>query len=105
MATATQNVPTLLTTVVTGTSNFVFLNGTGATPVATTGNFNIVNYLIGGALGETGTQLLNGDVGEVLLYNIALTTLQRQQVEGYLAWKWELVGNLPASHPYKNSPP
>lgn len=45
------------------------------------------------------------DVAEILLYNTLLTTAQVQQIEGYLAWKWGLQGNLPASHPYKNSPP
>ena len=29
----------------------------------------------------------------------------RQKIEGYLAWKWGLVANLPASHPYKLKPP
>jgi hypothetical protein len=28
-----------------------------------------------------------------------------EQAEGYLAWKWGLVGNLPSGHPYKNSRP
>ena len=32
-----------------------------------------------------------------------LTDLEK--AEGYLAWKWGLEGNLPLSHPYKNSPP
>jgi hypothetical protein len=26
-------------------------------------------------------------------------------VEGYLAWKWNLTGNLPSGHPYKNTAP
>lgn len=43
--------------------------------------------------------------GEILIYNAALTLAQVRQVEGYLAWKWGLVGNLPASHPFKNAPP
>jgi hypothetical protein len=30
---------------------------------------------------------------------------RRQAVEGYLAWKWGLVANLPAAHPFKNRPP
>jgi len=46
-----------------------------------------------------------GDLAEVLIYTTALTTAQRQQVEGYLAWKWKLVGNLPAGHPYELFPP
>lgn len=46
-----------------------------------------------------------GFIGEILYYNTSLTTLQRQQVEGYLAWKWGLVGNLPTAHPYKSTLP
>ena len=42
---------------------------------------------------------------EILVYNSVLSTFQRQYVEGYLAWKWGLQGNLPAGHPYKNAPP
>lgn len=35
------------------------------------------------------------------MYNRSITTAERQQVEGYLAWKWGLNTNLPATHPYK----
>jgi hypothetical protein len=44
-------------------------------------------------------------MSEVLLYTTPLTTVQRQQVEGYLAWKWGLVGSLPANHPFRLFPP
>ena len=39
---------------------------------------------------------------ECIVYNGSLTTSQRQQVEGYLAWKWGLTTNLPRTHPFKN---
>ena len=32
-----------------------------------------------------------------------ISTLEKG--EGYLAWKWGLVGLLPSGHPYKNNPP
>ena len=41
---------------------------------------------------------------EVIVFNSALTTSQRQQVEGYLAWKWGLQANLPTGHPFKTAP-
>lgn len=47
----------------------------------------------------------NCEVAEIILYNSVLPTFQVQQLEGYLAWKWGLQGNLPANHPFKNSPP
>jgi hypothetical protein len=51
------------------------------------------------------SQRLKGRIAELLFYSGVLSTTPRQQVEGYLAWKWGLQGNLPASHPYKNAPP
>ena len=40
-----------------------------------------------------------GDLAEVLIFNTALTTSQRQQVEGYLAQKWGLTPYLPVISP------
>lgn len=37
---------------------------------------------------------------EFINYDISLTTAQRQQVEGYLAWKWGLQASLPSTHPF-----
>ena len=48
---------------------------------------------------------LNGTISELLIYPSFLDTGPRQQVEGYLAWKWGLQSYLPANHPYKNSAP
>jgi len=42
---------------------------------------------------------------ECMYYSRAVSTSQRQQIEGYLAWKWGLQANLPASHPYYSAPP
>jgi hypothetical protein len=47
---------------------------------------------------------INGSINEIIAFNSSLTTSQRQQVEGYLAWKWGLQASLPATHPYKTSP-
>jgi hypothetical protein len=41
-------------------------------------------------------------LSEFIVFSNTLTDTQRQQVEGYLAWKWGLQANLPTStHPYK----
>ncbi len=53
---------------------------------------------------DNGTARFNGVCGEIVCSNV-LDNGRRQRLEGYLAWKWQLVSNLPASHPYKNSPP
>jgi len=34
-----------------------------------------------------------------------LSAEDREKMEGYLAWKWGLVANLPSAHPYKSNPP
>lgn len=38
---------------------------------------------------------------EILTFKEAMSTANRQKVEGYLAHKWGLAGKLPADHPYK----
>jgi len=47
----------------------------------------------------------DGVVCEIVSYGSTLTTTDRQKMEGYIAWKWNLVSLLPAGHPYKNSRP
>ena len=42
---------------------------------------------------------------EIIIYTSDITTAQRQLNEGYLAWKWGLVAQLPSNHPYKLFPP
>ena len=53
---------------------------------------------------EYGSYLI-GDIAEIVLIDNTDSTDNRQKMEGYLAWKWGLEGDLPADHPYKNSPP
>ena len=40
-------------------------------------------------------------MGEIIALTGDLSTDDRQLIEGYLAWNWDLVGNLPDVHPYK----
>jgi len=47
----------------------------------------------------------NGKFAEIVITNTALSTADRQRLEGYLAHKWGLASNLPSDHPYKTSPP
>lgn len=44
---------------------------------------------------------IDGLLGEFVAFNsTGLTTTERQAVEGYLAQKWGLTGDLPVGHPY-----
>ena len=45
------------------------------------------------------------DVAEVVFYTNDGTAATRHKVEGYIAHKWGVTGNLPNSHPYKNAAP
>jgi hypothetical protein len=47
----------------------------------------------------------NIEVSEALVLYTAISTDNRQKLEGYLAWKWGLQADLPVGHPYKNTPP
>lgn len=48
---------------------------------------------------------LKGQMSELIYLPSILSTDDRQKLEGYLAWKWGLVANLPSDHPYKINPP
>ena len=94
--------PVQVATVYTGSSNTIYMNGTAGTTVASSGSFGYLNYEVGTSFGEENLVPLNGTIGEVITYNRALATTERQQVEGYLAWKWGLQGSLDPSHPYRS---
>ena len=55
----------------------------------------------------SGTNSYDSDfTAEIIYYNTTLSVNQRQQVEGYLAWKWGLQStNLPSQHPYYSAAP
>lgn len=109
----TANTPnTLMTTnqltsiSVIGSTLTPYLNGT-AMGTKTGTVISLTGLSIGNAYapGQTFTgQTWGGVIGEILIFNANITTQQRQQIEGYLAWKWGLQSSLPADHPYKSSP-
>lgn len=55
--------------------------------------------------GSSVNELFNGTMNEIIVLNQLPTTALRQQVEGYLAWKWGIQASLPATHPYRSAPP
>jgi hypothetical protein len=46
-----------------------------------------------------------GKISEIIIPQYSVSDSDRQKLEGYLAHKWGLTGNLPANHPYKSAPP
>ena len=77
----------------------------GSARTTTAQGFSIGGEWNGSAyVSQSGTGCV-ANVYEVIVFNTALTTSQRQQVEGYLSWKWGLQNNLPDTHAYKKIKP
>lgn len=101
-AVSVGSTPILLEAINDGTTMTPYTNGiaqntkTGTTAVAT-----------GLAIGSDrlGGQTLNGNLGEYLLYGRPISGAERQQLEGYMAWRWGRVSDLSSSHPFKLVPP
>ena len=89
--------------VVSGTGGFTtFTNGTANAARNTVNSTASIHYF---GSGNGDINYVTIDIGEVLIYNTALTPIQRQRVEGYLAWKWGLQTLLPIAHPYRELKP
>ena len=76
-------------------------NFTITTTPGTSTNLMVGARLISGGLRGS----FFGNICEIIVYNVALSSSQRQTIEGYLAQKWGLTANLPAGHPHKSSFP
>lgn len=97
-----QNQGFLLTYVVPpagGALGNVYLNG--ATPQTQTTLASGVSRFYFGSANNSANRYFTGQIGEILIYNSVLSDLDRQRMEGYLAWKWGIPGNLPQTHPFK----
>jgi len=80
------------------TSSLLFnsINGGALSTASLTGAFAINAYRIGNdLLSDDANEQTIGVINEIIVYFSELTTAQRQQVEGYLAHKWGLVGPSP----------
>jgi hypothetical protein len=49
--------------------------------------------------------IITGQIAAIILCSTALSDVNRQKAEGYLAHKWGLGANLPSDHPYKTVGP
>jgi hypothetical protein len=77
----------------------IYLNGTLMTSDANNTKLSSWNTpLIGRSYGG---YYYTGLIYELLGFGGQLSTAQRQQVEGYLAWKWGLQDSLPGGHPFR----
>jgi len=74
-----------------------YINGSALTAKNGTAT-SFTGLAIGDTMWATG-QCWNGNINEILIFNSVLTTNQRQQIEGYLAWKWGIQSSLQVAHP------
>ena len=98
----TANTPYIFSAIATSGNVGIYQNGGTVTniTVSGTGNFSISRFRVANEMNPA-SDLFNGNIGEVIVYNSTITTDQRQQVEGYLAWKWGLQSSLDSGNPYK----
>jgi hypothetical protein len=90
-----------------GTTSYVYGNGTqiGSVGYSAVGTSNTDLVLVGaynnasGGVPPASGFYYNGTMCEILVFNNAVTTPQRQQIESYLAQKWGLRQQLPQGHP------
>lgn len=77
-----------------------FVSGASASPTGFRAQTNTNNTVGAGLVAFS--EYMNGTISEVLVYNSALSTQNRQIVEAYLAQKWGLT--LPNGHPGLTTP-
>jgi hypothetical protein len=85
---------------VTNPANVLYRDGAQAATYAGTLGSN--NFTAGFRIGAgwDGSRF-KGYMTEIVYVSGTISTVDRQQLEGYLAWKWGTTGNLQAVHPYK----
>ena len=85
----------IVTAIFDGTNGLYYVDG-GMTSnsAAWSSAFNYNQYRIGADQIPTTAQQLQGSIGEILTYSNALSTTERQQVERYLGWKWNISNQI-----------
>jgi hypothetical protein len=85
----------------------LYVNGTSVGTYSKGSAYASSLYRIGAINSTLGDLTFDGNIAEIIVYNTALTTTQRQQIEGYLSKKWGLgVSSNPSStHPFYKIPP
>jgi hypothetical protein len=94
---------------VSNTSREIFTDGTSSSTNggnASSLSSPITSIFLGQCLTASrgSNMFLTGQIAEAILLAGSGTT-NRQIIEGYVAHKWGLAGNLPVGHPYKVNPP
>lgn len=89
-------------------NNMFYINGTN---IATSGAFfgtEVTNSTSDSTIyiGYNGsTNYFTGYIYEYIAFKRYVNDIERQLIEGYLAWKWGIQGSLPSTHPFAKYPP
>ena len=79
----------------------LFYDGTEIISTGGTGGYLNTTGVFQIGTGYNTTTRMHGKMGEVVILSSDINTSDRQKLEGYLAWKWGIVDNLPIDHPYR----
>jgi hypothetical protein len=83
-----------------GSSLNLGINGGTYATYTNSGAFNIQKVGIGINTFDNSGTTHSTDYGEVMAFTSFPSTVQRQTMEGHLAWKWGIQSSLPVFHPY-----
>lgn len=98
------NTPSIFLTSRNGATSLVRLNG-----VSLSANFTSFQFAASNFQFMFGTNLYSqyysGNLHEYIQYRKALSTDEILRLEGYIAWKYNILTSLPSSHPFRYTPP
>jgi hypothetical protein len=108
-AASLQNLSLIGNTIASSGLINTYINGTiqASAPTSATRTTPAAGFTIGGegSTASLSTYASACRIYEILVFNSVLTSTQRQQIEGYLAWKWGIQASLPTNHQYYGSSP
>ena len=93
----------------TANATGVYINGTLSSALVTEGaagpETTSTSTVFGAGNLDAGNPMATAQFNEIIVFSNAITPAQRQSIEGYLARKWGLGSNIPATHPFRSLPP
>jgi len=98
------NTPSILLTSRNGPTSLVRLNGVSYSSNYSSALFGTANFqfMFGTNLYS---QYYSGNLHEYIQYQRALSSNDIFRVEGYIAWKYNILTSLPSTHPFRYTPP
>ena len=98
------NTPSIFLTSRNGGTSLARLNGVSLSSNFTSFQFSQSNFQFMFGT-NTYNQFYSGNLHEYIQYRRALSTDEILRLEGYIAWKWNVMTSLPSTHPFRYTPP